>query len=248
MKSRSTSHVEDEAICMAILLDMDLKKILDVPPSQRVEKMWSMYRQLPAAVLFLPGKKLSSKIYGWAPARCRDCGNVGIPMSVPAHVTSQGFSVTLPGFLVESPSIPTKALIACVLEGQTFYIRQNEKLDSPSWRGIDMSKIQNLAVILGQDPMPEVSQRRPLVACIGALVAITSLEGETYHVQYIRMVSIIGKGSRYDEHPNPPWSEQEQKEKAMVKNATYTKVEQAWCVGSSFGIGDSKVPIHDNAL
>lgn len=234
MKERSTSNVEDQATCMAILLDMDLETLLSAPLNERVKTLWSTYSQVPAAVLFLPGEKLPDANYGWASARLRDCTNLGVPLDEAADVTPQGLVAYLPGFQLNTLKRTPRAVIACELEEEIFYIRKNEKMGNPPWNDLDMSKVSKLAVLLGQRRMDDPSQRRPLMACVGALVSVTDQKDGTLFVQYIRMVSVIGKGCRYDEYPNPPWSEIEIAEKAVVNGAAYTKANQRWCVGSSY--------------
>ena len=234
LKSRSTSHVEDEAVCLATLLDLDLGELLETPDEHRMKKLWSMCHQLPAAILFLPGKKLTDESFGWAPASCMDCVRIGIPKSVPATVTPQGLYVTLHGFHLYTPPPSTKGLIACELEGNTFYIRQNVKLGSPSWEGLHLHQCDDLAVILGQTPMQDPDLRPPLVACIGALVKITKTKNGIIFAEYIRMVSIIGKDSHFDKRPNPPWSESDAVEKSKVVQASSTTSKQRWCIGSLY--------------
>ena len=246
LKARSTSHVEDEPICLATLLDLDLKKLLETPDEYRMKQLWTMCHQLPAAILFLPGKKLIDEKFGWAPALCMDCASIGIPKSVPATVTPEGLHVTLPGFVLHTPPPSAKSLITCELEGNIFYIRQNVKLGSPSWEGLDLSQCSDLAVILGQDPMQDPTIRPPLVACVGALVKTTKTEKGTIFVEYVRMVSVIGKDCRFDRSPNPPWSDIEVAEKSNIVQASFTTCQQRWCVGSlyakqSLSRGDEKV-------
>ena len=91
LKVRSTSHVEDEPICLASLLDLDLGELLEASDEHRMEKLWSTCHQLPAVILFLLGKKkLTDESFGWAPASCMDCVDIDVPMSVPATVTPRG--------------------------------------------------------------------------------------------------------------------------------------------------------------
>ena len=202
--SRSTSHSEDQPICLAILNDLNLNELMEVPERHRMGKLWSMFRQLPAAILFLPGNKLTDENLGWAPASCMNCTKLGIPNDVPATVDPEGLFVTLTGFLVYKAPPPTQAVIACDLDGKTFYVRQNTKLKSPGWQGLDLHECDDLAVILGQNPLPNPTLRPPLVACIGALVRVTRTEKGIVFAEYVRMVSVIGKDSSFDGRPNPP--------------------------------------------
>ncbi|KAI9804773.1 MAG: hypothetical protein M1825_001141 [Sarcosagium campestre] len=196
LKARSTSHVEDEPICLATLLDLDLKKLLEPPDEYRMKQLWTLCHQLPAAILFLPGKKLTDEKFGWAPASCMDCANLGIPQSVPATVTPEGLHVTLPGFVLHTTPPSAKSLITCELDGNIFYIRQNVKLGSPSWDGLEVSQCSDLAVILGQNPAQDPTIRPPLVACVGALVKIIKTEEGTIFVEYVRMRDDSGRTPR----------------------------------------------------
>ena len=204
LRYRSTSYIEDQPICLTILLDLNLNELMEAPENQRMAKLWSMCSQLPAAMLFLPGRKLTQENMGWAPASCIDCTHIGIPDDVPATVTPNGLFVTLPGFVLCTAPSFAQSLIACNLEGQTFYIRRNMKLGSPGWQGLDLHECDELAVILGQQPLQDPTKRPPLVACIGALVKISKSDKGVVFAEYVRMVSVIGKGSRFDSHPNPP--------------------------------------------
>lgn len=232
LQYRSTSKVADESICVATLLDMDMAQIVDTPDAQRVRKLWSMHVDgVPAAVLFMPGTRLTDPGYRWAPDSYMHCAKFGIPLNTIGTVTPQGFSVVLPGFMLSTPIHPTREVIACDLDGQTFYIRRNLKRENPSWDGIDMHRIQHLAVLLGQEQMEDPLERRLLVACVGALVVVEKDEGGVLGVRYVRMVSVIGKDSRFDRFPTPPWSEREVLEKGRLGTGRWCRVDQRWCVG-----------------
>ena len=204
LRSRSTSHSVDQPICLAILNDLNLSELMEVPETHRMGKLWSMFRQLPASILFLPGHKLTDENLGWAPASCMDCTSLGIPDSLPATVDPEGLFVTLPGFLLYKAPPPTQAVIACDLDGKTYYVRKNTKLKSPGWQGLDLHECDDLAVVLGQNPLPNPTLRPPLIACIGALVRVTRTKKGILFAEYVRMVSVIGKDSHFDDRPNPP--------------------------------------------
>lgn len=232
LRNRSTSKPVDEPTCIATLLNMDTAQLLDTPDAQRVRKLWSMHvHGVPAAVLFIPGTRLVEPGYRWAPDSYMHCANYGVPTNFTGAVTPQGFDVVLPGFTLSTPQNPTREVIACDLDDQTFYIRRNLKRDNPSWDGLDMHKLENLAVILGQERMEDPRERRPLVACIGALVVVEREEEGLLRVRYLRMVSVIGRGSTFDRFPNPPWSEREGVERGRVGVGRWRRVDQRWCVG-----------------
>lgn len=227
LADRSTSHIEDEPICLATLLDLPLGELLEAPKQHRLKKLWTLCHQLPAAILFLPGTKLTDESFGWAPASCMDVNKIGIPKSIPATVTPKGIVVTLNGFLLSGPPPSrTIALIACKLQAQLVYIRQNVKLGNPSWEGLNLHECSNLAVILNTSPL------YPFQGCLGALLNITETRRGILFARYIRMISVIGKDSRFDRTPNPSWSDVETKEKSRGPvDASYVKAEQTWCIG-----------------
>ncbi|KAI0750634.1 hypothetical protein C8Q80DRAFT_1153080 [Daedaleopsis nitida] len=75
VQNRSTSKREDEAVCMASLLAVDLKPILDLDNSdERMVKFYRLLYELPTAILFaefgIPGflsGNLARAPYRWAP-------------------------------------------------------------------------------------------------------------------------------------------------------------------------------------
>lgn len=232
LQYRSTSKVADEPVCIATLLNLDMAQIVDTPDEHRVRKLWSMHvHGIPAAVLFMPATRLTDPGYRWAPDSYMHCAKFGIPLHVTGTVTPRGFSVVLSGFTISTPIHPTREVIACDLDGQTFYIRRNLKRENPSWEGIDVHEMKNLAVLLGQERMEDSPERRPLVACIGALVVVEREEEGVLGVRYVRMVSVIGKDSRFDRFANPPWSEREVVEKGRVGTGRWCRAGQRWCVG-----------------
>lgn len=94
-----------------------------------------------------------------------------------------------------------------------------------------MHKMEGLAVILGQPPMEDPRVRTPLVACMGALVQVEWEEGGVLGVRYWRLVSVIARGCRFDQWPNPGWSVREWVEKGRVSKGWWRPVRQRWCVG-----------------
>ena len=69
LEKRSTTRLTDEPICIATLLKLDLRIILDAPEVQRMQRLWDLISAacvLPRAILFASGPKLSQPGYRWA--------------------------------------------------------------------------------------------------------------------------------------------------------------------------------------
>jgi len=235
LSHRGTSHAADEVNCLATLLNLKAEqfdKLLDTPVASRHQAFWDTQTTgIPATVLFLPGPKMTTPGYRWAPASLLDCGHSGAPYAVEAMPTPRGLSVSLPGILLSTPEQPTEAVIACELNASTYYIRRNMKYNSPSWEGINVHKIPRLAVILAQHPAHFDPEAEPLIACVGALVEVESEEGGCFHVKYLRLVSVRREGTYFDRFPEPAWEEVEEREKKRVGKGRYVERGQRWCVG-----------------
>ena len=236
LKNRAASNENDIPICVAILLDMDVQKIVEAP--NRVKTLWEMYKVIPAGLFCFPAPKLLEKHLRWALKHLEMCGGTPSPRLQPAYITSQGVSITLHGLTFHiSPEHQPQSLIPVFFNGQTYFIRQNLMNENEPWTSpipdlsIDFSCTTHLGVILGQDLDDNLGSRPPLVAALGALVAIVKSEEETLVVTYLRAVSIVAKGSTFDTHPRIEWTEIEQEEKKGVALEAEAKgTDQRWLI------------------
>jgi hypothetical protein len=81
LQNRGVSDPSDEPLCIATLLDLDLKAVLHVEPKtqeQRMRKIWELidekYVGIPPGVTFFLGERLESKGWRWAPKSLLDPG------------------------------------------------------------------------------------------------------------------------------------------------------------------------------
>lgn len=65
--NRSTSRAIDEPVCLATLLGVDVRSILDTPGPQRMQKLYTSLGTIPAGLVFLGGPKLDVEGFRWAP-------------------------------------------------------------------------------------------------------------------------------------------------------------------------------------
>jgi hypothetical protein len=60
---RSTSIETDEALCLAALLGLDMIQVIQVPPQDRIAKLWSLFNTVPENLTFHELPRLKAKGY-----------------------------------------------------------------------------------------------------------------------------------------------------------------------------------------
>lgn len=259
IENRTTSRPgTDEPLCLALLLDLAVDKLQAEPDAYSVKKFWSLHdKGVPANVLFLPGRKLPDRGYGWAPANLKDLRSLSgnIPDTIiPGTVTSNGLCVSFPGFALGQPRNSTRFVISCEIDGAIFYVRHSLRDGTASWEGLEFHKRKRLAVIL-LVLVEEPKKGEGIQVALGALVEIC--EGSVWlpwlrpfrrlyeslvlkifgisqmrYVKYLRFVSVVKKGCFSDQHPNIPLSDVGKEEKTMEPiKGTWFPMNQQWCVG-----------------
>ena len=245
-KYRTTSRSGDEPLCMAILLDLNIKKLQEAADTERLKTFWSLHTHgVPASIIFIPVKKLDEP-YGWAPADLLDLKVMGGDMKSHGTVTPRGLCVSYPGFILSELERHPDSVISCKVDGTIFFIRQNLRHGSPAWKGLDLHKRKRLAVILlivdgsaKKDSYGHVikgteeKEVSGIEAGLGVLVeGRGGLHEQERHVKFLRVVSVIREGSFLDVHPNTPWSDGDIEEKKGTPVAgTFLPYGQRWCVG-----------------
>jgi hypothetical protein len=111
-KHRATSVVEDEALCLATLMGLDVQRVLGHHPKLRMQAFWGMLEDVPSDILLHNGEKMSKEGLRWAPktllispsssnfnhkgryAPIRS--TIGVPF---AHITSKGLKFQQSGLV-----------------------------------------------------------------------------------------------------------------------------------------------------
>ncbi|KAL1615618.1 hypothetical protein SLS54_008885 [Diplodia seriata] len=69
--NRSTSRAADEPVCLATLLGIDVRQILDISgeakQTRRMKKLYELLGRIPAQIVFLAGSRLDIDRFRWAP-------------------------------------------------------------------------------------------------------------------------------------------------------------------------------------
>ncbi|KAI6080599.1 hypothetical protein F4821DRAFT_251189 [Hypoxylon rubiginosum] len=81
---RMTSVAADEALCLAVLLDLDVEKIVNTKDQLRMQELWRMIRTIPRNLVFTRLETLSADGLRWAPATF---------LKSPHNISSQGYPV-----------------------------------------------------------------------------------------------------------------------------------------------------------
>lgn len=67
MRDRNTSKPGDESLCLATLMQLDLKTLLETPEADRMKALYSMLATVPPFLIFFPGRRFDEVGYRWAP-------------------------------------------------------------------------------------------------------------------------------------------------------------------------------------
>ncbi|KAI9670595.1 MAG: hypothetical protein M1831_005815 [Alyxoria varia] len=110
LQSRSASVATDEALCLASIMDQDVAKIVEAPPSKRMETLWSMVPSVPRGLAFSKATgKLEQPGERWAPATFMgEMGNWmrlgigGVFDEMPGKSSEDGFIVEFPAMIFKS--------------------------------------------------------------------------------------------------------------------------------------------------
>lgn len=73
ISERTTSWIEDEAICLGIVLDFEPGKLYQTEPSKRMEVLVRMWNSVPRTLLFVPGPRMGEQGLRWMPKSLLNC-------------------------------------------------------------------------------------------------------------------------------------------------------------------------------
>ena len=115
IRFRTTSKVEDEGVCVAILLGLNVRRVLNTPVKDRMKTVLLLKQRLHRAMVFWDGPKLLDDGFRWAPKTLLGASskqNIGLLYGdngsdlTRGNVTEKGFEVQFPGFLIRQVDGP----------------------------------------------------------------------------------------------------------------------------------------------
>ncbi|KAI4157943.1 MAG: hypothetical protein L6R39_000575 [Caloplaca ligustica] len=237
LKYRSTSKMEDEAICLASIFGFGSKDIASIAGAKTAEErmhlMYTLLDQIPASILFNTTKKLTNG-FGWAPASL--IGSLGMrpSHSKAGRCDAQGLHVQFSGYVgirdSPSPSIldhpftlewyigdpgeaaPTLAIRAYrgLAMARDLPPDKSVELDAIELRKL-LKEIPTLAIIL--DPDEENHS--------AALVSVSREEGGIIYATFKANLSISRRKKGKDRHGG--WRD-------LLINVRQVPPEQEWCI------------------
>jgi hypothetical protein len=217
LRWRSTSRPEDEAICLAGLLDLTIAQrafLFKLAPSQRMKQLILCLDSVPADILFVDLPREPSGGFPWIPVSFLSGGfNASMARSCCAQVTGDGLRLSSPGVLLSGQvtSVFEDKRAFMQHQGSHFSISPRNNSDF-EWEDYHSSE---LALIL----------RRPLVypgSSYGALVMIEARRGDVFMCRFQCPVLVTGRdeqSSLCDTYHAP------------LASSESCGPEQSWCVG-----------------
>ncbi|KUJ12058.1 uncharacterized protein LY89DRAFT_673847 [Mollisia scopiformis] len=153
ISDRAVTVESDEPICGAILMNFDMKALMEAPIPDRMKIFWKLHKdQMPISILFVPGSRLRQKGYRWAPSSLLPCQKVGIRMNERGTVTDEGFRIKLPAYscFTITPLLNkiTAAVVQFLLDGNKYYIKKSPVRSNPPWEGLELHSRANLALVI----------------------------------------------------------------------------------------------------
>ena len=143
LEYRTTSRYEDEPLCLASILNLDVQRILRAP--HRMQVFYSNVKELPSDILFHEGECLQVDGFRWAPQSLLSSGRSKATLlrtsRLPtAMISEKGLHVRFPG-LVLNVQIPLEAGIEPLLRdvSNSNSIRRLSAPPSHSWLDISHS-------------------------------------------------------------------------------------------------------------
>lgn len=245
LRVRTTSYAADIPLCIAILLDVDIRELLSVSVDDRTRKLWSMFPAIPAGILCFPCRKLENNNFRWAAASMDHGAIFGIPVGHPAYVSPDGVvKIKLFGFVIDLDRIP-QAVIPIKVNGKIAYVRQNLKNGNLPWNTKNSTVFprtpSRIGFIIGEEPTGSPT-KAVLGGCLAAMVSIvhdqsppdqskSEESSSSLVVNYLRAVSVFGKGSWHDRHGSTPWTKEELEEKQIEPIAAkFLGADQSWII------------------
>ena len=188
LRWRSTSRPEDEAICLAGLLDLTTAQrafLFRAPPSQKMKQPILGLDSVPADILFVDLPRVPEEGFPWIPVSFLSGGfNASMARSQCAQVTGEGLRLSSPGVLLNGQimSVFEDKRAFMQHQGSRFSItpRNNSDFEWEDYHSLELTLIL----------------RRRLVypgSTYGALVSIEARMGDVFMCRFLCPVFITGR-------------------------------------------------------
>ncbi|KAL2039834.1 hypothetical protein N7G274_007235 [Stereocaulon virgatum] len=237
LRHRATSRRSDEAVCAAILLDVNLGPILDSPHEKKMEAFWTNQDRVPTGVLWVNGPRMDIDSLRWAPKSLLDARTWALSFpdrGLWASRTSAGLIFEgIEGFSLVDAPLPT--IENGVLEFHdvrsrvSYYISQMQNVGNAQWTELAENWV-HCALLWRETPPPDFF-------AAGALVSCNKTEARITHARWLAQVCVSVKGGEWDQIVlNGPseFSEGKVTSEAVpvysVPSVEYLGPDREWCI------------------
>ena len=244
-QSRATSNPGDEALCLSIMLGSDTQQILDTPDDDRMRKLFSLQDVFPNQILFMPGPKINSRGYGWAPTsflgrrqwangsalhenQLHHANTHTMNLQSPiAYRADSGLLMRSPGFLLKPTKYPLTPYFA-LLDPQNQFVGavvHMQDQNAPVWSDMNIDKLESLGVLL--DSAPQAG-----AASLAVLLSGCSIERDIIFAKFECRLW-FGAAQKGQLQPSLEYEKiDENSGMAMTEIASVTvaKLDQMWCI------------------
>ena len=228
LEYRTTSKLEDEAICLATIMGIqNLKSVVDgVTAEQRMQTMYTLIKELPASVLFHRYKRLRNG-FRWAPASLLGNSRNYVFSGPSAKCDAEGLHIRFAGYVVTGhntqPTSPTQFgyYIGNLHEAEPKMWMKS--LDDPvlsnsrSWmgNGVELDKVMRATTTPGLVVNPYYTTE-------SALVSVTEERGGVIYATFLTKV--------YIKKPNMAGLKVHQDWKRNFIETREVSSDQRWCI------------------
>ena len=235
LEYRTTSKIEDEALCLASILGIDTKPIANASTAEeRVRAMYILMKQVPTSILFHRSTRLDLEGFRWAPATLLGYQKRYIFSSLDklARCDAQGLHVQFAGFVVtRHDTTPAPPIVSA-----SYYIGHPEEALPRMWvKSLEDTDIYLTASTTGRSAMNDaydldrLMRETPTPGFIinpkdmaeSVLVSVIGEKDGTIHARYLKKIYMRAKNFH-----NPVHAEWKDK----LIEAREVSEEQLWCI------------------
>ncbi len=181
---RTTSRRSDEAVCLAILLGMDVGKVIEARGEDRMKILAGMWQGVPSELVFCGLKRISGGGLGWMPQSVLGVGLASTGSRLTGKRSQEGVCIKTEGIMFD--------LTSQIHEDQSLAFRMNETWymvwavaegEDRSWNDVESGPI---AVLYEED-----IKKRPFSRSVRGVVArIVEVEEERNKIFLIHILAV----------------------------------------------------------
>lgn len=228
---RTTSWKEDEAVCLAIMLNLDVKAVQQAAPSERMEVLVRMWSATPRGLLFLCLPRMATEGLRWMPRSFLNSdwagSSWGTSKNRKGERTDKGLVVEAMGGLVQLDdlrAVENNLIMSLIYKGDCYDLvfSKNEEY---TW---DRLKGRLIALIFDVGLDKTTYDRGVLVTVEGQIDSDSMVYGG-YELFF--RIHALEENSKRSAWVKEVMAEEIPEPKFHVLRPTFTSTSQRWCIG-----------------